>query len=99
MTKRQRNTIYRAMLKHILRDPEYLETGCIYRGFCDTLRTIYYKMRDNHLYSTDLCEYPELVFHKPKRNIFNGYWFDPYTKEGTDKRIEILLWAIAETSC
>lgn len=82
----ERNLVYTGMLDRLMTDNDYVNTGCLRAGLC-------------YLFNREIKNYPELMQYKPRRYYNNNtrYWFNPYTEEGTDKRIVILLCAIMET--
>ena len=45
----------------------------------------------------NMGSFPEIVMHRPLDYEKSNYWFPPLTKEGQEKRIEILKQAIKET--
>lgn len=99
ITKKQRNEVYRAMLKYALKDPN------VNYGFCNLLTEIYWadkRVYKKSLISRDLfysyrniCDFTELIKYEP--NTHFGYWF-ACTTEGWEKRIEILQKCIKQTS-
>lgn len=97
LSKKERNKVYRALLDEMLNDHSYIEEGLLYVGFC------YYV---SHFTIYQLEDLPEIYEAKPKRlkSYMNpsgksegGYWFNPFTEEGTTIRFLILHEAIEKT--
>ena len=97
LSKKERNRVYRVLLDNMLNDQSYMEQGLFYVGFC------YYVMDINNYQIED---FPEIMAAKPKRLkeymspsglSMGGYWFNPFTEEGTTIRLLILYEAIEKT--
>lgn len=84
----ERRKIYEEVLKDILIDESYCRVGILYTGLCRMLRP-------NTM--DDIAKFPELMRHKPSRKTTYEYWWSISSKRGINKRIEVLLCAIADT--
>lgn len=94
LTKKQRNTVYKAMLKYAVEDED------VRYGFCKlTIRIYYSQLITSKLYFKygGIFDFKELISFKPKTYTRYGYWFD-CTYEGWEKRIEILQKCIELTN-
>jgi len=88
--KEERITVYKRMLKELNTDSDVRNSGILRAGLCYLLITVTYSFS-----CPTIVDYPELMRHKPEHNFEEtNYWFDAHTKEGTDKRREILEDAI-----
>lgn len=87
--KEERISIYERMLERLNKDVEVICEGIFHSGLCFLLLVATKDI------GSDIVDYPELMRYKPEHG-YNGtdYWFNPHTKEGTNKRREILEDAI-----
>lgn len=94
MRKKERNEIYKAMLKYAIADPR------VDYGFCSLLNKIYFEdaisLALYYRYNS-INDFKELISYRPKNYVFGEYWF-PATYEGWEKRIEILQKCIKKTN-
>lgn len=88
--KDKRIKIYEEILSILNDDRDVKESGILGVGLCFLLR---YSV-GGRIYRS-ISEFPELTRHKPKDNFQDtGYWFNPDSQEGTNKRRKILEDAI-----
>ena len=89
MTKRQRHSCYKKLLKIVCKDPETS------RGFCFYMRDLGFNTYNKEDFQNN---FPELYSFKPKRMAYGflDYWF-PCNYKGWEKRIEILQKCIEMT--
>lgn len=91
MTKRQRNSFYKKLLKEVCEDP-YVGTG-----ICYYLEYLHHKIYGYYPATWEIKNlFPELDKYKPKNKVWAFFWF-PCTYKGWEKRIDIIIKCIEDT--